>query len=41
MSAAWWRPAAMAYVVAAALLYLCVTVPLARILDRWERKRRR
>ena len=27
--------------VAAALLYLCVTVPLARILDRWERRRRR
>ena len=27
--------------VAAALLYLCVTVPLARLLDRWERKRRR
>jgi polar amino acid transport system permease protein len=27
--------------VAAALLYLCVTVPLARILDRWERGRRR
>jgi polar amino acid transport system permease protein len=27
--------------VAAAALYLCVTVPLARILDRWERKRRR
>jgi polar amino acid transport system permease protein len=27
--------------VAAALLYLCVTVPLALILDRWERKRRR
>ena len=26
--------------VAAALLYLCVTVPLARLLDRWERKRR-
>jgi polar amino acid transport system permease protein len=26
--------------IAAALLYLCVTVPLARILDRWERKRR-
>jgi polar amino acid transport system permease protein len=27
--------------VAAALLYLCVTVPLARLLDRWERRRRR
>jgi polar amino acid transport system permease protein len=27
--------------VAAALLYLCVTVPLARILDHWERRRRR
>jgi polar amino acid transport system permease protein len=27
--------------VAAALLYLCVTVPLARLLDRWERSRRR
>jgi polar amino acid transport system permease protein len=27
--------------VAAAMLYLCVTVPLARLLDRWERKRRR
>jgi polar amino acid transport system permease protein len=27
--------------VAAALLYLCVTVPLARLLDRWERTRRR
>ena len=27
--------------VAAALLYLCVTVPLALLLDRWERKRRR
>jgi len=27
--------------VAAALLYLCVTVPLARLLDRWERGRRR
>ena len=27
--------------VAAALLYLCVTVPLALILDRWEAKRRR
>ena len=26
--------------IAAALLYLCVTVPLARLLDRWERKRR-
>ena len=26
--------------VAAALLYLCVTVPLARLLDRWERRRR-
>jgi polar amino acid transport system permease protein len=26
--------------VAAALLYLCVTVPLALLLDRWERKRR-
>jgi polar amino acid transport system permease protein len=26
--------------VAAALLYLCVTVPLARLLDRWERSRR-
>ena len=25
--------------VAAALLYLCVTVPLARLLDRWERRR--
>jgi polar amino acid transport system permease protein len=27
--------------VAAAMLYLCVTVPLARLLDRWERNRRR
>ncbi len=27
--------------VAAAMLYLCVTVPLARLLDRWERRRRR
>ena len=27
--------------VAAALLYLCVTVPLARLLDHWERRRRR
>jgi len=27
--------------VAAAALYLCVTVPLALLLDRWERKRRR
>jgi len=27
--------------VAAALLYLCVTVPLALLLDRWERNRRR
>ena len=27
--------------VAAAALYLCVTVPLALVLDRWERKRRR
>jgi len=27
--------------VAAALLYLCVTVPLARLLARWERSRRR
>jgi polar amino acid transport system permease protein len=27
--------------VAAALLYLCVTVPLARLLDRWERRRQR
>jgi polar amino acid transport system permease protein len=27
--------------VAAAMLYLCVTVPLARLLDRWERSRRR
>ena len=27
--------------VAAALLYLCVTVPLALLLDRWERRRRR
>jgi polar amino acid transport system permease protein len=27
--------------VAAALLYLCVTVPLARLLSRWERRRRR
>jgi len=27
--------------VAAALLFLCVTVPLARLLDRWERSRRR
>jgi polar amino acid transport system permease protein len=27
--------------VAAALLYLCVTVPLARILAHWERRRRR
>ena len=27
--------------VAAALLYLCVTVPLARILDHWESRRRR
>jgi polar amino acid transport system permease protein len=27
--------------VAAALLYLCVTVPLARLLGRWERRRRR
>ena len=27
--------------VAAALLYLCVTVPLARLLDHWERSRRR
>jgi polar amino acid transport system permease protein len=27
--------------VAAALLYLCVTVPLALLLDRWERGRRR
>jgi polar amino acid transport system permease protein len=27
--------------VAAALLYLCVTVPLARLLERWERSRRR
>jgi polar amino acid transport system permease protein len=27
--------------VAAALLYLCVTVPLARLLDHWERTRRR
>jgi polar amino acid transport system permease protein len=26
--------------VAAALLYLCVTVPLARLVDRWERSRR-
>jgi polar amino acid transport system permease protein len=26
--------------VAAAVLYLCVTVPLARLLDRWERRRR-
>jgi polar amino acid transport system permease protein len=26
--------------VAAGMLYLCVTVPLARLLDRWERKRR-
>jgi polar amino acid transport system permease protein len=26
--------------VAAAMLYLCVTVPLARLLDRWERSRR-
>ena len=26
---------------AAAALYLCVTVPLALLLDRWERKRRR
>ena len=25
--------------VAAALLYLCVTVPLSRLLDRWERGR--
>jgi polar amino acid transport system permease protein len=27
--------------VAAALLYLCVTVPLARLLSRWERRRQR
>jgi polar amino acid transport system permease protein len=27
--------------VAAAMLYLCVTVPLARLLDRWEKRRRR
>ncbi len=27
--------------VAAALLYLCVTVPLARLLSHWERRRRR
>jgi polar amino acid transport system permease protein len=27
--------------VAAALLYLCVTIPMARLLDRWERKRGR
>jgi polar amino acid transport system permease protein len=27
--------------VAAGMLYLCVTVPLARLLDRWERRRRR
>jgi polar amino acid transport system permease protein len=27
--------------VAAAMLYLCVTVPLARLLDHWERNRRR
>jgi polar amino acid transport system permease protein len=27
--------------VAAALLYLCVTIPLARLLDRWERGRAR
>ena len=27
--------------VAAALLYLCVTVPLALLLDHWERRRRR
>jgi polar amino acid transport system permease protein len=27
--------------IAAAMLYLCVTVPLARLLDHWERRRRR
>jgi polar amino acid transport system permease protein len=27
--------------VAAALLYLCITIPMARLLDRWERKRGR
>jgi polar amino acid transport system permease protein len=27
--------------VAAALLYLCVTIPSSRLLDRWERRRRR
>jgi len=27
--------------VAAALLYLCVTIPMARLLDRWERRRAR